>query len=112
MPANAPRTNTTEIAQRGSFSLVLGAVARWRGWSEVNGLLDGVVYGAAAGLGTATGAAFTLELLVGASPVGRSPSGGATLAGVTLSGLAQGLFGAIIGAGFGAAVRLASPCGG
>jgi hypothetical protein len=88
---------------------ILGAVARWRGWSEVNGLMDGVVYGAAAGLGTATGAAFTLELLVGASPVGRLPSGGATPAAVVLAGLSQGLFGAITGAGFGAAVRLASP---
>jgi protease PrsW len=97
------------FAALGAGLAVLGAVARWRGWSEVNGPLDGVVYGAAVGLGTATGAAVTLELLVGAAPVGRSPSGGATLAALTLAGLAQGLFGAVLGAGFGVAARLASP---
>jgi hypothetical protein len=40
---------------------ILAGVGRWRGWPEVNGLMDGVVFGTAAGLGTATGMAFTLE---------------------------------------------------
>src|SRR4029453_9361759 len=38
----------TEMATFGALAValaVLGGVARWRGWSEVNGLMDGVVYG-------------------------------------------------------------------
>ena len=38
------------------------AISRLRGWSELNGLLDGLLYGAAAGLGVATGEAFVREL--------------------------------------------------
>jgi hypothetical protein len=98
----------TEVATFVALA-VLGGVARWRGWSEVNGLMDGVVYGTAAGLGTATGTTFILELLVTAPPVGRPASGAVTLAAVALTGLSQGLFGSLMGAGFGVAVRLDSP---
>jgi len=82
----------------------LTAISRLRGWSEVSGLMDGVVYGAAAGLGFATGAAFIRELSATGivMPVGQT--GLWNLFWTTaLVGLADGVFGAILGAGFGAA---------
>ncbi|MCC6422257.1 MAG: PrsW family intramembrane metalloprotease [Phycisphaerales bacterium] len=82
----------------------LTAISKLRGWSEISGLMDGVVYGASAGLGFATGAAFINEL----SATGMvMPVGGAGLWSLfwttALIGLANGVFGALIGAGFGAA---------
>ena len=59
-------------------AIALGMVARSRGWSEINGLMDGVVYGTAVGFGYATGEAFVRELsfggaLGGAISAGPSP---------------------------------------
>ena len=88
---------------------ILEAVERQRGWSEISGLMDGVVYGVAAGLGFAVGQSFIRELL---SPTSDIP--GLTASPVTsvwttaLGGLSHGLFGAIIGAGFGAAAQARS----
>jgi hypothetical protein len=97
-----------ELAKFIAFALgvvALGAAARARGWSEISGLMDGVVYGTAVGFGFATGEAFVRELSFGGA-LGAVVGGGpfATLWTTALSGLSDGLFGAIIGAGFGVAV--------
>jgi protease PrsW len=98
----------TESAKFVAFAAgvpALAAVARSRGWSEINGLMDGIVYGTAAGLGFATGEAFVRELAFGGA-VGGLIGGGPlnALWTTALAGLSDGLFGAIIGMGFGAAV--------
>lgn len=84
---------------------VLQVLGRGRGWSEVNGALDGVVYGMAVGLGFATGIVFVQELLAqqGLAFGLPTPSAIEQLWTLGLRGLVEGLFGAIIGAGFGLA---------
>lgn len=85
----------------------LEAIGRGRGWSEVDGPLDGVVYGMAVGFGFATGAVFIRELFVATEGsaamdiIAQSPVG--QLWPVALRGLSEGLFGAVIGAGYGIA---------
>lgn len=99
-----------ETARFIAFSVgaaVLAIVASHKGWSEIGGLMDGVVYGAAAGFGFATGSAFVRELSVGGALDAAGPF--TTLWTTALLGLSDGLFGAIIGAGFGAAVGARSP---
>jgi RsiW-degrading membrane proteinase PrsW (M82 family) len=97
-----------ELAKFAAFALgavALAGVARSRGWSEINGLMDGIVYGTAVGFGFATGEAFVRELYFGGAlsgPIAGGPL--AALWSTALSGLSEGLFGAIIGAGLGAAV--------
>lgn len=83
---------------------ILSAVARMRGWSELNGLMDGVIYGVAVGLGFATGAGFLRHLEIGEAAVFFDVTPFGLIWASALTGLAQGLFGAIQGAGFGAAV--------
>lgn len=91
---------------------VLTAVALRRGFSDINGLMDGVVYGAAGGLGYATGAVFMRDLLLG--PVGNvtglepAPLSGYGLGTLALVGLSDGIFGALLGIGFAAAVHARS----
>jgi hypothetical protein len=78
-----------------------------RGWSELNGLIDGVVYGAAAGLGVAVGSILVDEL-DGSALLTRLADRTGAYALVWESvreTLYQGLFGAITGAGIGAAVE-------
>ena len=98
---------TEEVAKFVAFFLgvvVLAAVARSRGWSEISGLMDGIVYGTALGFGFATGEAFVRELAFGGALGGAIDAGPfATLWTTALVGLSDGLFGAIVGAGFGAA---------
>ena len=85
----------------------LEAIGRGRGWSEVDGPLDGVVYGMAVGFGFATGAVFIRELFVASGGamaldiIEQSPI--SQLWPVALRGLSEGLFGAVIGAGYGLA---------
>lgn len=82
------------------------AYGRKRGWDEFNGLLDGIVYGATVGLGFATAREVMNQVLIGGFAVPGEEAG--LLAGfhkVFLTGLAEGIFGAIIGAGIGAAVE-------
>jgi protease PrsW len=86
----------------------LGAIARQRGWAEIGGLMDGIVYGTAVGLGFAIGATLSREFTFGGSAVIGAAGAAATVGGTALAGLAEGLFGAIQGAGFGAAVRARS----
>jgi hypothetical protein len=80
--------------------VALAAAGRWKGWSEVSDWMDGLVYGAAAGLG------YTLvDALIGlvGRPTGAlasaRPGALATLWTGALGGLAHGLFGALIGIG-------------
>ncbi len=88
---------------------VLTALALRRGWSEINGLTDGVVYGVAGGLGYATGEAFIEDLLVGPLPTVVGMRGAASVGTIALRGLADGVFGALIGIGFAAAIYARSP---
>jgi hypothetical protein len=88
---------------------IFESIGRLRGWSEVNGLLDGLVYGGAVGLGFATGEAFLREQALGNLFTLRQPSEFSILWKTLLVGLAYGVFGAIMGAGFGASVEAASP---
>jgi len=89
---------------------LLEAIGKLRGWSEINGLVDGLLYGAAAGLGFSSGEAFIRELhssnLFGAA-LRATPL--EKLWPVLLAGLAAGLFGSLMGAAFGAAID--SPSG-
>jgi RsiW-degrading membrane proteinase PrsW (M82 family) len=87
----------------------LDAIGRLRGWSEVTGLMDGMVYGAAAGLGFATGQAFIGILGSEGSFPGLTPSHFSLFWTHALVGLIDGVFGAIIGAGFGAAAYARDP---
>jgi hypothetical protein len=82
-------------------------MSRSRGWSELNGLMDGLVYGAAAGLGFAVGQQLLNTILVPRSsmPAVFVPSFGQMLWTQALAGLSDGMFGAIIGAGFGLSAR-------
>jgi hypothetical protein len=93
------------------FAALLVAVAlfdglsRLRGWSEINGLMEGVMYGTAVGLGFATGEAFARELAFGGLVDLVGVSRFDVLWTTLLDGLSDGLFGAIVGAGFGLAVQ-------
>lgn len=86
---------------------ILAGIGRFRGWNEVSDLVDGLVYGMAAGLGFSSGE--TLARWLGATPsvslsALTTPFGLAT--GAALAGLKHGVFGGIIGAGFGAGIGL------
>jgi RsiW-degrading membrane proteinase PrsW (M82 family) len=99
---------TDEVAKFAAMLAVLAifnGVAGLRGWSEINGVMDGVVYGAAIGLGFAVGEAFVYQLTFGGSAIAASPSGWTALWTTVLHGLRHGLFGAVLGAGFGAAAN-------
>jgi protease PrsW len=80
------------------------ALGNARGFHEFNGSMDGVVYGATAGLGFGTAERVAHEMLLGSLAL---PGGDASLFSgfgrAALLGLAHGVFGAIIGAGLGAA---------
>ncbi|HET7482856.1 MAG TPA: PrsW family glutamic-type intramembrane protease [Actinomycetota bacterium] len=95
------------VALLGALAIFNG-IANLRGWSEINGLMDGVVYGATVGLGFAVGDAFVHQLTVSGSAAASVGSPLTVLWSTLLAGLRQGLFGALIGAGFGAAVQAKS----
>lgn len=87
--------------------LTLNAFSSSRGWSELGGMLDGIVYGATAGLGFAVGQAFVHDVMMpqhaGPLAAALAPSFGTLVWTTALKGLSDGLFGAIMGAFFGAA---------
>ncbi len=79
---------------------------RKKGIDEFNGLMDGIVYGATVGLGFHTAREVMNQMLIGGFALPGQEAG--ALAGfhkVFLTGLAEGIFGAILGAGIGAAVE-------
>ena len=82
----------------------LNGIGRARGWSEVSGVLDGIGYGTTVGLGMATAQVFVAELVFPANELLPTSALG-QLWPILLVGLADGIFGGIIGAGFGAATE-------
>jgi hypothetical protein len=82
---------------------VLEAIGRLRGWTEINGPMDGIVYGAAVGLGFASGETFVREahrnvtLLASLGLTGPLHALWPSL----LFGFAGAIFGGVMGAGFG-----------
>ncbi len=81
-----------------------------RGWAELNGTMDGIVYGACGGLGFGVGQRLFQELSLGALSVpGLEVSHAASFGKIALAGLADGVGGAIIGAGFGLASEARAP---
>ncbi len=81
---------------------ILGAAEHVRGWSEFTDSLDGIVYGAAAGLGVAVGNTLIHELAPHVSIIDTNLLALASTS--ALAGLAYGLFGAIVGLGLGLTV--------
>ena len=94
----------------GAGVAVLAVLGQIRGWHDFNGTMDGVVYGTTAGLGFGTGERVLQELVVGTLNVPGVDAG--LFSGfdrAALGGLAHGVFGAITGAGIGAAADTRSP---
>ncbi|HEY7501942.1 MAG TPA: PrsW family glutamic-type intramembrane protease [Vicinamibacterales bacterium] len=87
---------------------VLAAVGRLRGWSEVTDLVDGIVYGVAAGLGFAVGGTFFRWMLDVPILATLRPSPVRLVLWSAFAGLAHGVFGSLIGAGFGIRLRTTS----
>jgi hypothetical protein len=86
----------------------LWAVGQMRGWREIGGVTDGIVYGAAAGLGFAA-IRILIDRLVAADTLGPAFLSGLEAIGRTaLAELRDGLFGGLIGAGVGAAAVAAT----
>lgn len=83
----------------------LTVAARLRGWSEMNGAMDGVVYGVAAGLGYATGETLLRELQTaeGTSIAALAAPPVMGFGSLALAGLKHGLFAAVSGVGLAAA---------
>lgn len=108
-----PSAVVKELARFGAAGFGIYALTvygRIRGWQEFNGTMDGVVYGACAGLGFAVAAEVRAEVLFGAVPLpGASTSLFAGFGRIALRGLADGMLGAIVGAGIGAATEARSP---
>jgi RsiW-degrading membrane proteinase PrsW (M82 family) len=87
---------------------VLALIGQSRGWSEVDGVMDGLVYGASAGLGFATGEVLAHELLFRVELPGFQPALAASLGRAALTGLADAIFGAVIGGALAAALHTRS----
>src|SRR5215207_7955065 len=62
--------------------VALGAIARQRGWAEIGGLMDGIVYGTAIGLGFVIGETLSRELTFGGSAVIGAAGAVATVGGI------------------------------
>jgi protease PrsW len=94
----------------GAGVAALAVIGQIRGWQEFNGTMDGVVYGTTAGLGFGTGKQLVSELMIGTISLPGVEVGVLSGFGTALlGGLAHGVFGAIIGAGIGAAADTRSP---
>ena len=89
----------------GAGVAVLFSVGQSRGYREINGLMDGMVYGAACGLGFATGLAFAREILLPSGDLlGMATETLPSYGKIALIGLSDGVFGALSGIGFAAAL--------
>jgi protease PrsW len=107
LPAAAATEGARFVAIAGGMG-VLTLIGQRRGWSEIDGVMDGLVYGACGGLGFATGHILMRDISFGAS-VGIEASLLPTLGRAALGGLADGVFGALIGAGLAAALHSKQP---
>lgn len=97
---------TTKLLSLGAGILVFNGVARIRGWSEFSDLVDGLVYGIVVGLGYSTGETLLRELhTAGFVSVHllQTPVQAAVQA--AASGLSHGVFGAVVGLGYGIALE-------
>jgi len=89
---------------------VLIAYGQRRGWEEFNGTMDGIVYGTCGGLGFGVAERLVNGLTVAnVSIPGLEVAQVASFGKLALSGLADGVVGAIIGAGFGLASEAKAP---
>ncbi|MEB2311260.1 MAG: PrsW family glutamic-type intramembrane protease [Sorangiineae bacterium] len=89
---------------------VLVLYGQRRGWEEFNGTMDGIVYGTCAGLGFGVGEQLVSELsFANVSLPGIAAPVAAGFGKLALSKLSDGVIGAIIGAGFGAASEAKAP---
>jgi RsiW-degrading membrane proteinase PrsW (M82 family) len=86
----------------------LTVAGRMRGWSELNGIMDGIVYGAAVGFGFAAGEMFLRDLANAGSDLFPTPFM-TMLWTNALSGLVHGVFGALIGMGVAAGMHATTP---
>ena len=94
----------------GAGVMALTAYGQVRGWDEFNGTMDGIVYGATAGLGYATARQVMTAMVIGSVAIPGSEVGMLSGFGTAaLAGLSHGVFGAIIGASIGAATEARSP---
>jgi hypothetical protein len=94
----------------GACVAVLVAYGRFRGWEEFNGTMDGIVYGTCAGLGFGLGEQLVHELAMSGLQVpGMEPAFFSGFGTRLFGGLSDGVVGALIGIGFGAAAELRSP---
>lgn len=100
---------TAELAKLGAITLgmiALVVAARRRGWAELNGTIDSLVYGAAAGFGFGIGDAFLRETFASSGEV-QTPEQTSLLELLWMTAqtaLTEPLFGAILGAGVGYAI--------
>ena len=86
-------------------ALAFAGIARTRGWSELTDLVDGMVYGITVGLGYSTGEIFAQQLASSHSTIiAVLQTPGQAIVGSALTGLSHGVFGALMGLGFGAAI--------
>lgn len=100
----------TKFLAIGAGVAVLVGYGQRRGWEEFNGTMDGIVYGTCAGLGFGVGEQLVSELMFASITVpGLEASAVGGFGKQALAGLADGVIGAIIGAGYGAASQLRSP---
>lgn len=104
-----PGASLRETARFAAVAAGIGLLflyGQWRGWQEFNGTMDGIVYGACAGLGFAVALQVRADVLFGSVALAGQPaglfSGFGTMA---LRGLSDGVFGAILGASIGAATE-------
>jgi RsiW-degrading membrane proteinase PrsW (M82 family) len=107
-----PGVAAKELARFGAIGAGVGVlvfVGQRRGFSEINGLMDGVVYGASGGLGFATGLAFARAVLLPSDALALAGQSALSYSQVALGGLADGVFGAFIGIGFVFVLEARSP---
>ena len=107
----------SSVTKAGAKFLAIGAgvgalvlYGQRRGWEEFNGTMDGIVYGTCGGFGFGIGEQLVHELRMGAIALpGADPAFFAGFGTRLFGGLSDGVIGAVIGVGFGAAAELRSP---
>jgi protease PrsW len=97
---------TTKLLALGAGILVFNGVARIRGWSEFSDVLDGLVYGITVGLGFSIGETFLRELHTAqfaSAHLLQNPL--QVVLRAAAAGLSSGVFGGVIGLGYGLALE-------
>ena len=111
--STAPLALAEELARFAATGAGIGVLlwqGRRQGYEEFNGTLDGVVYGATVGLGFATAQRLAGNLMgMSIALPGMEPGLFDGFGTALLEGLKCGVFGAIVGAGLGAASEARAP---